>query len=116
MLHIPPGVILIPGGTDRISWISEQKQGIWTAPHAGTLISHLPSEAETLLDRFPAPGERAQAAGTLESLISMGLLVPSSCPPHLAELCREFGVDPQHLKRNRWLEGATLMAADAGTG
>lgn len=116
MLQIPPGLLLMPGGRDRISWIAEQKQGIWTAPHAGTLVSLLPCEPESLLDHFTAPGERAPAAGTLESLISMGLVVSSSCSPHLAELCREFLVDPQHLKRNRWLEGATLMAADAGTG
>ena len=76
MLRIPAQVRLFSGAPDQICWMTEKKQGTWTAPHAGTLATLLQSASETdsVLDVFQPGPDRRQAAETVDSMISMGLI------------------------------------------
>jgi len=114
MLQLSPSARIFPAGPDRIYWMTESKQGCWSFPGAGTLATLL-STAQTvddILARF-ADDERGQAARVLDELIERGLVESVSCPPYIAQLCRESGISPHKMQRNRWEKGATIRYAAA---
>jgi bacteriocin biosynthesis cyclodehydratase domain-containing protein len=118
LLQIPPGTRIVSSGSNRIYWMTELDQGIWSSPHAGTLASLLatPALQEAVLGQFAAGLESGVAEQTLREMIAWGLVEPVSHTPSLTRLCHRLGVDPQHLMRNRWTEGAKVIALDPDGG
>src|ERR1017187_2735958 len=99
MLRLSRAARTQPLDADSVYWITESGQGIWSSPGVGSLVSLLdtPARREMILQHYSAE-ELACASHTLDRLIAMGLVETTSCTPHLAEICRELGADPQFLE------------------
>jgi hypothetical protein len=102
---------ILPTGRDSFYWMTESSQGRWPALQAGAVAALLatPATSEEILGHFAAGDERDRASGVLDEMIRRGLVEATSFAPHAAQICRESGVHPQSMKRERWAKGAAVL-------
>ncbi|HTS28727.1 MAG TPA: TOMM precursor leader peptide-binding protein, partial [Bryobacteraceae bacterium] len=109
---------VLASGPDRIYWITESQQGIWSASHVGRLSSLLsePQTKDALLHNFSPGEDRESAAEALKEMVARSLVIQVPDDPSLFSLCSDLGISCQQVKREKWEKGATVMALDVETG
>src|SRR5258708_5305635 len=85
---------IVAGQNDRVYWVREADQGIWSGPHASAIVELLrtpTTETEVLLP-FREGRERDAASTTLSGMIAGGLIDPIPDESPIPILFRESGI------------------------